>query len=70
MDNACSMNVNSATYIHTTFKSDNVKKRDHKEYLDVHEKIILKWFLSKLSVRVWTGFVQHRAVRCEPLSTQ
>jgi hypothetical protein len=33
------------------------EKRDHSEYLDVGEKIILKWILEIQDVMLWTIFI-------------
>jgi hypothetical protein len=36
---------------------ENLKGRDHSEYLGVDRKIILEWILGKLSRKMWMGFM-------------
>jgi hypothetical protein len=35
----------------------NLNRRSHFEDLGTDEKIILDWFLEKLSLRMWAGFI-------------
>jgi hypothetical protein len=45
---------------YTIFLSENLKVRTHLEDLVVHGRIILKWILINLGLRVWTGVIQLR----------
>jgi hypothetical protein len=46
--------------MYTKFLSQNLKGRDYLGYTTVDRKIILKWVLRKLDMRLWTGFMQLR----------
>jgi len=37
-----------------------MEERGHLDDLGIDEKVILKWILRNLDVRVWTGFMWHR----------
>jgi hypothetical protein len=41
--------------MHTEFKLENLKVRDHPEYLDIDGEIMLEWVLVKQSGKLWTG---------------
>jgi hypothetical protein len=36
---------------------ENLKGRDHSEYVGIDERITLEWILEKYGRKVWTGFV-------------
>jgi hypothetical protein len=39
------------------FLSENLKRRDHLGYLRLDSRIILKWILKVVCLRMWTGFI-------------
>jgi hypothetical protein len=41
--------------MHTKFLSENLKRRDYIEDLDVDGRIILGWILRNLDMKLWTG---------------
>jgi hypothetical protein len=43
--------------IHRRYWWESQKERDHYEYLDVGERIIIKWNLQKYYGVLWTGFI-------------
>jgi hypothetical protein len=43
--------------MHTRFWSENLKRRNHFDGLNVVGRIILEWILGKYSVRAWTGLI-------------
>jgi hypothetical protein len=43
--------------MHTTFLLENLKGRDHSEYLGIDGKIILEWILGKKGGKLWTGCI-------------
>jgi hypothetical protein len=51
--------------IYTKFLSENLKGKDHLEYLHVDGRTILEWILMKETERVWTGFI---CLRTEPMA--
>jgi hypothetical protein len=53
--------------MHIGFCLESQKERDHKKYLDVGERIILRRILERYNVVVWTGLIWLRTVKSEEL---
>jgi hypothetical protein len=43
--------------MHTGFRRESQKERDHKEDVDVGWRVIFKWILEKYYGVIWTGFI-------------
>jgi hypothetical protein len=43
--------------LHIEFRSENVKGRDHLEYLGIGGRILLKWALKICVKMMWAGFI-------------
>jgi hypothetical protein len=42
--------------MYTKFWSENLKRKDHSEYLGINRRIIIEWILQKQARMLWTGF--------------
>jgi hypothetical protein len=43
--------------MHIKFWFESLKERDHEEYLDVRERIILRWIVGKWDGVYWNEFI-------------
>jgi len=46
--------------MHTKFRSENMKGKDHLEDIHIDRKRTLEWILEKYGGKVWTGLIGFR----------
>ena len=49
------MKVQETEYMHTEFWREDLRERNHLEYLGFDGRIILRWIFGKWEVGAWTG---------------